>query len=344
MTTVTRVFGLSVLLALAPCGVGMIAAQGPAHAATPPVVGISAIPMPGHTGTSPGVAGIRLEPLARAVDGGYGEYAKARRDHLTVALAVSRCYPDHTNPLAWSAATRTTLFVDAEDALLRAGASGDDPRISPPALNPVHAAALAFSDRLARDRIAFGKDLEDNRYRAKSYEVAAIILGALATVTIGIRSMLGQSAPAFLSLSFGILALMLSATGTGVSSMKAFDDSQSVALRTQRTLSQLQQLHWRIASDILGEARLCPAGSRDAIPAGGLAMTADEFYTKVSGQVDAWKVRLEMILDSAVDTVARPGDLPLPSDRSAPKPVTKEAAPAAGEKIAMSPEAAAAIR
>ena len=77
--------------------------------------------------------------------------------------------------------------------------------------------------------------------------------------------------------------------------MNSFDGSQAIALRDQRALSQLEQLHWRVASDVLAKTGLCKSPATDP----GEAMK----------QVDAWKARLETILDSAVESVAQPGDL-----------------------------------
>jgi hypothetical protein len=78
-------------------------------------------------------------------------------------------------------------------------------------------------------------------------------------------------------------------------------------LRDKRTLSQLQQLHWRVASDVLKSTQLCN--------------TPDNQASETVEQVNAWKVRLETILDNAVESVSQPGDLSHGSETSKAMPV-----------------------
>lgn len=144
--------------------------------------------------------------------------------------------------------------------------------------------------------------------RIRLYQTLILVIGALATIAIGVKSTLPREAKPSLSIAIGIFALSLSAAGTAVSSMSSFDGSQSIALRDQRALSQLQQLHWRVASDVLSKTGLCKTPATDP----GDAMK----------QVDAWKARLETILDNAVESVAQPGDLSrqTPTLPDTPKP------------------------
>jgi len=115
----------------------------------------------------------------------------------------------------------------------------------------------------------------------------------------------------------GVSAIVLSAAGAAVSSMNTFEGSQAAALRDQRALSQLQQLHWRIASDVLRRPELC---SNSKLPPG-----------KAMEVVDAWRTRLEAILDSAVESISKPGDIsgggnPNQADPSKNEPLKSAAA------------------
>jgi hypothetical protein len=192
----------------------------------------------------------------------------------------------------------------------------------PPALNPFHTAAISYSDRITRDRVYFRKELEDNRRKASLYQTLILVIGAVATIAIGVKSTLPTQVRPSVSIVVGVLALSLSAVGTAVSSMSSFDGSQAIALRDQRTLSQLQQLHWRVASDVIAKTELCKTPTTDP----GEAMK----------QVDAWKARLETILDSAVESVSQPGDL---SRQTPALPNTPKPAQTSGTQTAMSPGA-----
>jgi hypothetical protein len=222
-----------------------------------------------------------------ALDATSREYSAARSDHEAVTLAVENCYWSNASGLPTAVALQTHRVTD--------GDSGGPSM----ALNPFHFAALSFSDRLARERLAFSQELVNSRTYSRAYQLAIIIVGALATVVMAIRSMKkwGDNAACWISFS----AIALSAIGTVLSSWSSFDGGTTIALRDQRALSQLQQLHWRIASDVLAEVEVCRN------PGMWLTSTAD---AKSSMQrVDAWKARMEEILNSAVEDFSRPGDL-----------------------------------
>jgi hypothetical protein len=225
------------------------------------------------------------------------EYGSARSDHAAIALEIGQCYTGYRDPSKWSTPTRAVLLFNLRQQAMRPSRIGDTSASGePPALNPFHTAAISYSDRVSRDRVYFRKELEDNRWMANLYQKLILLIGALATIAIGVKAILPNDGKRQnLSITVGICALSLSAAGTAVSSMSSFDGSQAIALRDQRTLSQLQQLHWRVASDVLEKTDLCKTPTSDP----GKAME----------QVDAWKARLETILDSAVESVSQPGDL-----------------------------------
>jgi len=224
------------------------------------------------------------------------EYGSARGDHAAIALAIGQCYEGYRDPSQWSVPTRAVLLFNlGQQSLHTLWIGQSTQKNEPPALNAFHTAAISYSDRISRDRVHFSKELEDSHWKARLYQTLILVTGAFATIAIGVRSILPQSTGASLSITIGICAMSLSAAGTAVSSMSSFDGSLATALRDQRTLSQLQQLHWRVASDVLAKTEIC---KRTAVEPG-----------EAMKQVDAWKARLETILDSAVENIAQPGDL-----------------------------------
>ena len=241
-----------------------------------------------------------LEQFYRGTDSAFMEFGSARSDHAAIALDIGQCYYKKIgDPIHWSPTTRAILLFELDEHMMHSlyypdGEPKDKPAAQElPVLNPFHAAAISFSDRISRDRLEVRRELEDNRSRSRFYQFLILICGAFATILVSIRSIMQGSTQT--SASIGVLAIVFSAAGAAVSSMNAFDGSQAVALRDQRTLSQLQQLHWRVASDVLTKPELCKDPSM--VPAGAMEMVA------------SWRGRLEAIRDNAVETIARPGDL-----------------------------------
>ena len=241
-----------------------------------------------------------LERVYPGTDGALKEFGSARSDHAAIALDIGQCYYEKIgDPIHWSPSVKAILLFELDKNLMHSIPDPDSARKDESSahgllvLNPFHAAAISFSDRISRDRLEVRRELEDSRLRSTVYQSFILVLGAFATILVSIRSIMKDGAR--LSNAVGVLAIVCSAAGTAISSMSAFDGSQSVALRDQRTLAQLQQLHWRVASDVLTRPELCK--DHIAVPADAMEMVA------------SWRSRLEAIRDNAVETIARPGDL-----------------------------------
>jgi hypothetical protein len=240
-----------------------------------------------------------LEPFYQGTDFARKEFAAARSDHAAIALDVGRCYSEIGDPIQWSPEVRAAMLFELDENLmhrlpLKDGSVGQAPKRVLSILNPFHAAAISFSDRVSRNRIEFRRELENSRWWSDVYQWVIIGLGALATVLVSTRSIMTKEQK--LAGVISVCAIVCSAAGAAVSSINTFEGGQATALRDQRALSQLQQLHWRIASDVLRQPELCDSSSKTVPP-------------KVMDVVDAWRARLETILDSAVESLAKPGDL-----------------------------------
>jgi hypothetical protein len=245
-----------------------------------------------------------FENFYRGTDNALKEFAAARSDHAAIALDIGRCYKEIGDPIQWSPNVRAILLFELDEHLMhslsyKVGIANGGQSL--PTLNGFHAAAISFSDRISRDRLEFRRELEDSRLRSRIYQYLILGLGAAATIFVSIRAIMKESTG--WSGAVGVLAIVLSAAGAAVSSMNTFEGSQATAIRDQRALSQLQQLHWRIASDVLKRSNIC---SHTELPPG-----------EAMNVVDAWRSRLEAILDSAVESVSKPGDI---SGGSSPSP------------------------
>lgn len=284
------VLGLMILI----CG-ELVGSTKLAHAAD--IVGVStANAMASIRGS--GLPTFAFEHFYPGKDNALKEFGAARSDHAAIALSIGECYDEIGDPIHWSPTVRAMLLFELDEHLMHrltydpAVDSGADGRAAP-ALNPFHAAAISFSDRVSRNRLEFRRELEDSRWWSNLFQILILALGAAATILVSIRSVVEKNNN--LAKIVGVLAIVFSAGGTAISSMNTFEGSQATALRDQRALSQLQQLHWRIASDVLKKPELCSAPETPP----GKAMEV----------VDAWRTRLESILDSAVESISKPGDI-----------------------------------
>jgi hypothetical protein len=82
-------------------------------------------------------------------------------------------------------------------------------------------------------------------------------------------------------------AIILTGTVGTLSSLSAFAETQASLLQHQRTLAQLQQLHWRVGNDVLAATDLCK-NDQDL------------------GKVGAWKYRFEEITNEAMPNISKP--------------------------------------
>ena len=231
-------------------------------------------------------------------------------DHASIARNIAQCYYSNLgDPIDWPPPIRAILMLNPDEYIVQRTSydpSGQNlPKTTLPVLNPFHAAAISFSDRVRRDRLEFGKELEDNRFRATLYQFLIVGLAASATILISARAIWEGNAR--VARTVGIFAIVASAAGAAVSSVNSFEGCQATVYRDRRALAQLEQLHWRIASDVLQKPQLC----------GEPKTSPDKATMEVA---NAWRARLEAILDSAVESISKPGDI---SGGAAPKDDSK---------------------
>ncbi len=260
------------------------------------------------------------------------EFGTARSDHLSLALMIlNRCFSDTNNPMKWSTQIKSMLLLGLNGHL------GHDPVPSGVADDAAHltlknwfqGAALSYSDRLSRDRLYYQRILYENRQRAVLYQAAIAIVAAFATVLVGIKAIWPENIAPFwrgFGIFLGISALVASASVTALTTLNGFYGSQDEALRDQRTVGQLKQLHWRIINDAEFDRNLCiderpPEQSTEAkIPSstyGGEDIAATIYKDQVA-KVASWKQRHEEILNDALPTLAKTGDLARPGDLTKP--------------------------
>lgn len=260
------------------------------------------------------------------------EYGTARSDHAEIAQAVAACYEGFANPVTWTISTRAVLLFELNNNLGHGISQYEPPAEagSVPRLTSFQRAAISFSDKLSRDRLAFRYDQGWFRNFATGFQVATAVLGGLSTFLIGLRALVDKDYKHVRSLSAAALAC--SAAGTVVASLGTFGDFQTSQLRASRALAQLQQLHWRVAADVVKAPLVC---SKD-----------HESSSDKTNIVNSWRDRYEAIRDAASDTLARPGDLGTATPKTPPNsdPQASSNAPSPAALQANPERPAAALR
>jgi hypothetical protein len=220
----------------------------------------------------------------------------ANRDHLKVLRAISEMCADKSvatnadNPVA-------VLSVHAP---LGSDEGGPYPVFSQKPTT-FQMAAKNYSEELRDQRIKLDQEINAGQSESWLFKVAIAALGGLAAIMIGLKPLFEKfDSLKLLNTSVAAAAIIFSGTVGTLSSVSAFADAQARSLQYQRTLAQLQQLHWRVGNDVFAATSLCATGENPDLQKAG-----------------AWKYRFEEITNEAMPSVAKPGDLAQPLKETA---------------------------
>jgi hypothetical protein len=220
----------------------------------------------------------------------------AKRDHLKVLWAISEMCTDKsvaTNP-------------DNPVAVLSVRAPlGSNEGVPYPVFSQkpttFQMAAKNYSEELRDQRIKLDQEINAGQSESWWFKVAIAALGGLAAIMIGLKPLFEKfDSLKLINTSIAAAAIIFSGTVGTLSSVSAFADAQARSLQYQRTLAQLQQLHWRVGNDVFAATSLCATGANPDLQ-----------------KVGAWKYRFEEITNEAMPSVAKPGDLAQPQKDTA---------------------------
>jgi hypothetical protein len=289
-------------------------------------------------------------------------------DHVHLAVAIGSCHTP-ASPVVWPEHWLQTLRLDRSmlQQVASAGATdgpgisaaslrGEDAFRAPPTddlaqadLTSYERSAIYHSDRIRRERASYLEEAEQRQNRIRRNQLRILLLSAAGAFLVGMTTLVaGKDDAPFKSLTRGALlpisalALLMPLLSTAISGVVAFDDDSRIALRDQRTLAQLEQLHGRVAEDVTSDPFRCPvvraAQTLERAQSGaGLPATATGLSRCIMDRMQrtaAWQQRHEQILNDATQTLARAGDLARPGDTKAP-PAPHDPAP--GQEVAASP-------
>lgn len=222
------------------------------------------------------------------------ELLRANTEHYLIALTVSRCfkgvkfYWGNEGPPTWLV---TTFMLNMQpngelifggDMLTPAEASpGKTPLPDDPANNPaagkfptaysspsrmpppdvqltnLQRSILNISREASLARAEFAGSASNSRSDMLFYQWMIVIVGALTTILVSIKSMSNGTEHGRAYFIVGILAVVFSACGTALASMNSFLSPNDNYVRSERALLQVRQLHWELAQIVAQNTDLC---------------------------------------------------------------------------------------
>jgi hypothetical protein len=176
-----------------------------------------------------------------------------------VAVAVARCFPDVdlTGNLPATIVASLMLGLEPTGELMWPDAeelvgSKPAPKLE---LNNYQASILVLSDAISRARMQIASIVADSKAKMEFYQWTLIILGAITTILVSIKSMSNERTPVFVVI--GVLAIISSALGTACSGIISFYSPNDTYVRSERALLQLRQLHTDLSFEVASAVALC---------------------------------------------------------------------------------------
>ena len=188
-------------------------------------------------------------------------------DHFHIAAAIGVCHLQG-DPSTWPVDWRRTLRIDSlitDEPPPASVWARTDVQPHDHELTPFERSALWHSEHISKERQRFLSEAAERQNRARINQLRILCLSAAAAFLVSLRALAGNKdddAP-FRSLMKGallpisVLALLMPVLATAVSGISTFDGDPNVVVRNVRTVSQLEQLHGRIAEDVTSDPYLC---------------------------------------------------------------------------------------
>src|SRR5579863_935068 len=203
------------------------------------------------------------------------EWRAARSDHKIIAYAVAQCLGVNISTMPRAVFSRLLLDLTPDGghgwtrdrgqggATPISAYAGEGDEAATSAAGTIHLsgymqAALSLSDAIGRARLAAADGAGLNYPHMVLFGWITVGVSAAATMFITLRSSMSgtssntdprwwQKISRVSYFMFGVLAILLSATGTVLTSIKQFYDPTSVFMRDEQTLVQLTKLHDQVA-------------------------------------------------------------------------------------------------
>lgn len=221
--------------------------------------------------------------LARLSTAALQEWQTARADHQAIVFAVVPCLQLATlsgQPGPLSSELLLTMLSTGENQ--RHLIANNDTPYTTLKMTSFHRAAIYLSHAVARARVEAMGSAHDSYSRMQYFQIATVIIGAITTILISIKSTSIDNTR--LSLLIGILAIIFSSVGTATSALNSFYSPREGYIKNQKSTSVLRKLHMDIATTVSSQAE-----SDTCTP-----MTEDN-----SKKVKEWSKQLGDLLDDS---------------------------------------------
>jgi hypothetical protein len=191
--------------------------------------------------------------LARLSTAALQEWQTARADHQAIVFAVVPCLQLATlsgqpGPLS----SELLLTVPPTGEYQRHLTVNQDTSYTTLKMTSFHRAAIYLSHAVARARVEAMGSAYDSYSRMQYFQIATVIIGAITTILISIKSTSIDNTR--LSLLIGILAIIFSSVGTATSALNSFYSPREGYIKNQKSLSVLRKLHMDIATTVSSQA------------------------------------------------------------------------------------------
>jgi Protein of unknown function (DUF4231) len=195
----------------------------------------------------------REAALARLSTAALQEWQTARADHQAIVFAVVPCLQLATlsgQPGPLSSELLLTMLPTGENQ--RHLTANHDTPYTTLKITSFHRAAIYLSHAVARARVEAMGSAHDSYSRMQYFQIATVIIGAITTILISIKSTSIDNTR--LSLLIGILAIIFSSVGTATSALNSFYSPREGYIKNQKSSSVLRKLHMDIATTVSSQA------------------------------------------------------------------------------------------
>jgi hypothetical protein len=183
------------------------------------------------------------------------EWHAARSAHKVIAYAIARCLNIDTANMNDVAFDSLMLDLKPNGDHFWQGASlpPSDGRQPSSGLNEhlqftsYEAAMLALSDGISRARLAAVAGADEFYPSMFKFGWAAVVVSALATMVVTLKSSLGKDTAWILSFSVGFFAIFLSTVATMLTGAKQFFDPTNAYMRNETAVLAFRQLHEEVS-------------------------------------------------------------------------------------------------
>ena len=183
------------------------------------------------------------------------EWHAARSAHKVIAYAIARCLKIDTNNMSGFAFATLMLdlkpngdhFWQRTNLLLPDGRQPPNEPKEHLQLTSYEAAMLALSDGISRARLAAVSGADEFYPSMFKFGWAAVVVSALATMVVTLKSSLGKDTAWILSFSVGFFAIFLSTVATMLTGAKQFFDPTNVYMRNEAAVLAFRQLHEEVS-------------------------------------------------------------------------------------------------